>query len=322
MKVDKKNKRKSADAILKSDVTELGQLLIGMHEAYNDGKNAMEYARKTSNIFGNTPVSTLIAYDLQAGTYIEEARKNKDGRTLWCNQLANILSPYITNKSTILEVGCGEATTLAGVIKQLDILPRNALGFDISWSRCVHGKLWLEENQVSADLFVGDLFEIPLEDSSVDIVYTSHSLEPNGGQEEAALKELLRIAKRTVVLVEPIYEMADEKAKMRMREHGYVRNLKKTAELLGATVKDYRLLDYCGNPLNPSGLVLIEKEVTDTANGSHIRWRCPLTHTSLVAFEMGFYSQVAGVVYPVLGGVPLLRSSHAVVASSFNLIHG
>ena len=316
----KKSMNTEPDNLFRADVTELGQLMLGMRAAYARGENVMEYARQTASALGNSPISTLIAYDLQAGTYIAGARANPEARLRWCNQLAGILNPYITKQSSVLEVGCGEATTLAGVLKHLNDTPRHALGFDISWSRCAHGLSWLAENAVSADLFVADLFEIPLENSSVDVVYTSHSLEPNGGHEEAAIKELMRIARRAVVLVEPVYELAGADAQARMRAHGYVRRLKETAEKLGATVRDYRLLDYCGNPLNPSGLVLIEKSATTSSASSDIQWRCPLTHSALVAHNMGFYSPGTGVVYPVLGGIPLLRSSHAVVASSFEAI--
>jgi len=305
------------DNLSHDEVTELGRLMIGMRAAYARGGNAMEYARQNSRALGNSPISTLIAYDLQAGTYIAGVKADPAAHARWCGQLAGILNPYVTRQSTILEVGCGEATTLAGVLGHLNNPPRNALGFDISWSRCAHGLSWLAENSVSAELFVADLFEIPLEDSSVDVVYTSHSLEPNGGREEAAIRELMRVARRAVVLVEPVYELAGSEAQARMREHGYVRGLKKTAEMLGAAVRDYRLLDYCGNQLNPSGLVLIEKATMASSESSDIQWRCPLTHSALVANATGFYSPDAGIVYPVLGGIPLLRSSHAVVASSF-----
>ena len=64
---------------------------------------------------------------------------NPEARVRWCGQLADILNPYITKQSTVLEVGCGEATTLAGVLKRLNSSPKHALGFDISWSRCAHG---------------------------------------------------------------------------------------------------------------------------------------------------------------------------------------
>jgi len=146
----------------------------------------LAYARQAAGVLGNSPVTTLIAYDLQAGTYVAGARANPEGRVRWCGQLSEILDPYITEQSSILEVGCGEATTLAGVLKYLNNAPKHALGFDISWSRCAEGLGWLSENEVSAKIFVADLFDIPLEDASVDVVYTSHSLEPNGGREEEA----------------------------------------------------------------------------------------------------------------------------------------
>lgn len=299
------------------DATELGSLVLGMREAYSKGQNAMEYARNSSSSMANSTVSTLIAYDLQAGSYIAVAKADPDARSKWCRQLAEIIEPYLNFGSTILEVGSGEATTLAGVLKHLSGALSQALGFDISWSRCARGQTWLKESAVEADLFVADLFDIPMEDSSVDVVYTSHSLEPNGGREEDAIRELLRVARRAVVLVEPAYELAGAEAQARMRSHGYVRGLKDTAERIGALVKDYRLLDYCGNPLNPSGLVLIEKTLDSERQDHSMRWRCPLTHARLEVHSLGYYSPDTGIVYPVLGGIPLLRSNHAVVASAF-----
>jgi len=303
-----------SDSQLRSDVTEMGRLILGMHAAYARGENAMAYARQTAGSLGNSPVSALIAYDLQAGTYISGARANPEGRVRWCGQLSKILDPYITEQSSILEVGCGEATTLAGVLKYLSKAPKHALGFDISWSRCAEGLGWLSENEVEAKLFVADLFDIPLEDASVDVVYTSHSLEPNGGREEAAICELMRVARRAVVLVEPIYELASSEAQSRMHAHGYVRGLKETAESLGAIVIDYRLLGYSANPLNPSGLVLIEKK-TSKAVGAEPTWRCPLTHTPVSDLGDVFVAEQSGLVYPVLRGIPMLRAEHGIVAS-------
>jgi ubiquinone/menaquinone biosynthesis C-methylase UbiE len=299
---------------------ELGDLILGMRAAYARGENAMEYARRTLGMRSNMAIASMIAYDLQAGSYIQGALEDPEGKAQWCRQLADILNPYVTEGGTLLEVGCGEATTLAGVMQGLGQAP-HALGFDISWSRCAHGLTWLAQKTIKADLFVADLFNIPLEDSSVDVVYTSHSLEPNGGREKAAIRELMRVARRAVVLIEPIFELANPEARARMESHGYVRALKQSAEDLGAKVSDYRLLDYCVNPLNPSGVVLIEKDdVTGLSHDLDIQWKCPVTSAPLVRQNTAFYAPTTGIVFPILSRIPLLQPAYAVVASSFGAL--
>ena len=74
------------------------------------------------------------------------------------------------------------------------------------------------KNIFNSGLFVGDLFNAPIEDSSFDVVYTSHSLEPNGGFERKALIELHRITRKYLVLFEPIYELGSSKSKVFMEK--------------------------------------------------------------------------------------------------------
>ncbi|MBV5287136.1 MAG: methyltransferase domain-containing protein [Methyloversatilis discipulorum] len=294
---------------------ELRALLAGMRDAFARGENAMEYARRVLGRNENLSAATLIAYDLQAGAYVRHALSDPDGKRRWCSQLAGLVAAHLPSGGSVMEVGSGEATTLAGLLEALPQHPGAALGFDISWSRCAHGRGWLRHKAQHAELFVADLFHIPLADASVDVVYTSHSLEPNGGREQAALQELLRVARRAVVLVEPIYELAGPDARERMAHHGYVRNLKVTAEALGCAVADYRLLDFYVNPLNPSGVVCIVK--VDACEPAPPAWRCPLTHAPLVRSESAFSSPETGLVYPVLDGIPLLCRDHAVLASAY-----
>lgn len=204
---------------------------------------------------------------------------------------------------------------MRGVLEKLSHIPEYSLGFDLSWSRVAYGLRYLSEKQIQGSLFVADLFNIPLADESIDIVYTSHSLEPNGGREKEAIKELLRVARHAVVLIEPIYELASPEAQERMRYHGYIRGLKDVATQLGAVVTNYKLLDFTANPLNPSGLLLLEKATTVNSSLG-ISWSCPLTRTRLQDIGDVFESKETGLVYPVLRGIPMLTSSHAIVASA------
>ncbi len=268
----------------------------------------------------NELFATLVAYDLQAGSYISLAKENYSNYQCWCKQLAQLLSGYVTEGDAILEVGVGEATTLAGVLKEGLFKPSLALGFDVSWSRIGEGRKWLSENGQSAALFVADLLNIPLADNSVDVIYSSHSLEPNGGKEKQAIGECLRVARKAVVLVEPIYELASTEAKARMRSHGYVEGLRETAECLGAVVSDYRLLDYSPNPLNPSGVLCLEKRDKallrpDWIEWDSMPWQCPITGLPMKGGPEFFYASEVGLAYPVLRGVPMLRAEHAIVAS-------
>ena len=308
---------------MKIKTKQIAEIILGMQAAYSKGENAMEWCREyfhraNETVEGNDLLATLVAYDLQAGSYVSAVRADREKNQSWCRQLASLLSSVLADGDSILEVGVGEATTLAGVLAESGTKPSMAFGFDVSWSRVCVGRQWLQENGQRADLFVADLLSIPMGDGSVDVVYSSHSLEPNRGKEEEAIRECLRVARKAVVLVEPIYELAPREAQARIRNHGYVEGLRETAERLGAKVSDYRLLDYTPNPLNPSGVIHLTKD--GASNGPKDQftasvWRCPVTGVALEAGTEFFYARQVGLAYPVLRAVPMLRAEHVIVAS-------
>lgn len=304
----------------------ISEIITGMRQAYASGGNAMEWCRehlrttRGGNSDGNDILATLVAYDLQAGSYVSRARSNTEQNLRWCRQVAAILGDVLSADDSLLEIGVGEATTLAGVLKECAGKPGQVLGFDVSWSRVNEGRKWLTENGCVADLFCADLLNIPLADGAVDVVYSSHSLEPNRGNEEQALRECLRVARKAVVLIEPIYELASVDARARMRKHGYIEGLRETAERLGATVTAYGLLAFSPNPLNPSGVLGLGKVNSIMTDNSAQRsrkeiWRCPVTSLKLETGRDYYYAPQAGLAYPVLRGIPMLRAEHAIVAS-------
>jgi ubiquinone/menaquinone biosynthesis C-methylase UbiE len=304
-----------------SDDKDFVFLISELRNAFIRGENIMELGRDILASDKNLTILSEIAYDLQSGSYVSNVLNDAESYSKWHKQIANILNPYVNKHSSLLEIGCGEATTLTGVIKELNRPIANKLGFDISWSRCAIGLDWLKTNSIEANLFVADIFNIPLQDSSIDVVYTCHSLEPNGGREKEAISELLRVARNVVAIIEPIYELASTKAQERMTKYGYVTNLKETLRSISnLEVREYKLLDFSLNKLNPTGLILIEKSGPILSKKSQIQWRCPFSKTNLTQYKDAFYSNEAGLAYPFLKNIPLLHVDHAILASKYNQI--
>ncbi len=284
----------------------------------------MSLARELMDSSENDVVGTLLSYDFQAGQYNEAARLDRDRWSRWCRQVAACIRPFLVReggveRQTLLEVGCGEATTMGGVLKELRDLSLQSFGFDISWSRIHEGEKWLSELGQEATLFVADLFDIPFADNSIDVVYSVHSLEPNGTREREAIAECMRVARTAVVLVEPLYELANQDQRERMRSHGYVRGLRAAAQSLGLEVSRFELLPFSPNPSNPSGVMVLEKQSHICSRPtSKTRWRDPLTHAPMYADRDVFRVPDCGLIFPVIRGIPLLRKERVVVASQLN----
>ena len=262
----------------------------------------------------NSVEDIMISYDFQAGSYIESYKRDPDYLDRYTRELCKVLG-QLGSIGTMLEAGCGEATTLTVLAKQLPVRPTLG-GFDIAWSRVKLGQNFAASHGLAPTLFCADLFRIPLADHSVDLVYTSHSVEPNGGRERQAILELARVARRWLVLLEPAHDLAGEDARQRMESHGYVRNLAATIRSLGLTLVEHRLFLVSANPLNPTGLYLV-RIGSPSVDAPSFRFQCPVSGTPLEVGPDAYYSPESFLAYPVLGGVPCLLESSAILATQF-----
>lgn len=289
-------------------------ILTRIKELYSENKNIMEYLRSQDGRSYNTTEDILISYDFQSGSYTKFHLQNPEIKERFCLNLAKELE-RLGEFDSILEAGVGEATTLGNLLVSLKSKPKEAYGFDLSWSRIKYARHFLDSlNLTNVQLFTGDLFCSPIKDNSIDIVYTTHSIEPNGGREKEALSELYRITRKYLILLEPAYELAGEEARRRMINLGYITNLHASALELGLNVVDYRLFGESVNPLNPTGLMIIKK---DFASKTSNPLCCPLTKTKLIKKNNGYFSKESLLAYPIIDKIPCLLSQNAIVATHF-----
>lgn len=292
-----------------------------IREAYQRGENVTRFMNGLLRTERNTSPVIEFAYDLQAGSYLQGALRDPQRWESYTGEIAS----HMARADSYLEVGVGEATTLIGVMNRL--APRGpVLGLDLSWSRIA----WAREHAMKqlgyrhgeqTRLFCGDLFSIPLQDNAVDVVYTAHSLEPNGGREAEAIGELLRVARKALFLFEPSFEDAPAEGQQRMAHHGYVRDLPGAIEQAGGFLQGKYPIASTANPLNPTYCFHVTRTPdgnpadVNTPSPDGIAWACPWTGAGLIEHTHHFYSPDSGFAYPLLRNIPLLKRDNAVIAT-------
>ncbi len=292
------------------------KILKQIKEIYSNGQNIMEYLRNLEPGDQNSVENIAISYDFQAGSYIKIGDQNPELRQRYCSAISKTIEK-LGDFSSILEVGIGEATTMGHVLNQMTKKPKFCYGFDISWSRIKYAQKFLKSMGIqNVFAFIGDLFETPIQDNSIDIVYTAHSIEPNGGREREALQELYRITNKYLVLLEPAFDLASEEAKKRMVKHGYITKLFSTAKDLGFKILEYRLFDVITDQMNPTGLLIIEKN-KNAQNNEANPLACPITKAAIKKIKDTYFCEKSLLAYPIIDGIPCLLPQNAIIATHF-----
>jgi len=289
---------------------------LKLKELYDQGTNISDYLKNNNTQEYKSSEIIELSYDLQSGSY-SRAMQNQEYA-----ELKNKLAGEIANKilsyckpGSILETGIGEGTTLSGVLKHL---PSQTLsfGFDLSWSRIAYAQLWLKQNDLNNTLLcTGDMLNIPFLDNSIDVVYTAHSIEPNGGNEENIIKELYRVTGRYLIMVEPEYDIASDEGKERMDRFGYCKKIKNICEKLDYNILEHSPLQHNLNPLNPVAVTVIQKSSTFTRLENV--FACPVFKTPLTRSKGNYFSEEALSIYPVIDGIPCLRIENSILASKY-----
>lgn len=129
-----------------------------------------------------------------------------------------------TKQVSVLDAGCGSGLNLYMLLKSRPDLAID--GFEYTHSRLASCIINLVYEDKIGKLFLGDITKIDLPDESYDIVFTNHVIEQLGQKNaELAIKEVLRVSKKGVVLCEPTIHNANTYEKWRMNRLGYCKDL-------------------------------------------------------------------------------------------------
>jgi uncharacterized protein YbaR (Trm112 family) len=292
-----------------------------LEQEFLNGKNISQLMREERNIDFNTPEIIEVCYELQTGEYQKKWANPElnDFYEDFTKEIANTILDFHIPES-ILEAGIGEATTFVKVLKHLNIKNLDAFGFDISWSRTFFAKKLIEKEKISnVNLCTGNLLDIPFLESSIDLVYTYHSIEPNRGNEENILKELYRVTKKYLILFEPDYENTTEENRSRMDSLGYVRGLEDIAKKLNYKVVYRSKFKNNLNERNPTAIIVIKKDNNINQNISY--FACPVHKTELIKDEKEnlYFGIDSKLVYPIIKGIPCLRKENTILATKYEL---
>jgi SAM-dependent methyltransferase len=295
--------------------------ILQAKRAYSEGKNVTHLLRAQANLQANSPEIIEIAYDLQAGTYIESVNEHRNFSMQYAKELADIVQAHVNPGDCLLDVGTGEITTLSLMTRNLTKLPTRVFAFDISWSRIYKGLTFAREHMgdcfAQLTAFVADMSEIPLPDKSVNITTSSHALEPNGSILPLLLAELFRVTRDKLLLFEPCYEINTEQGQMRMEQMGYIKGLDRIAKSLGGILIDRIAMKNVSNPLNPTACYIIQPPFQARAAASNdVQFSLPGSSLPLRRVEDFYYSDSTGYCFPILKSIPILKSSAAILASA------
>jgi len=219
--------------------------------------------------------------------------------------------------ASYLEVGVGEYTTMVAALQRLTRpRPGRLVGLDISWSRVYVGERYARAAGIAVERsVVGSLFELPFVNDAFDVVYTHHCIEQSPFDNATALRELHRVARRYVILIEPSYELGNPIQKRRMLLQDYVRGLPRTIAQLGLRLIRYELLPI-GSYVNCPAVFVLEKPGAGGEPPADYL-ACPTCKCALTLLQQHAYCRTCEVVYPILCGIPCLDSRQAICASRF-----
>ena len=159
------------------------------------------------------------------------------------------------------------------------------------------------------------MFNIPLEDNAIDLVYTVHAIEPNTTTAEEIIKELYRVTRKYLVLIEPSYELGNDATKENIDKHKYIKNLEGIVKGLGYKIVKYNLMPVT-DCKNQAAMMIIEKN-QDVESNVNVEYACPSCKSKLVFHKNNYFCEKCFLLYPVIGELPILKKDSGILYTQY-----
>ncbi|MDR3491490.1 MAG: class I SAM-dependent methyltransferase [Gammaproteobacteria bacterium] len=288
--------------------------IVKLKTLFQNNENIIHYIKSNTDL--NPEEAILHSYDLQAGSYIKALSDQKAHKILKEQiglKLAGILKDLSVNH--VCEAGVGEATTLSHVLSEVQF--NKTFAFDISMSRLLYANEYLANNNHNVNLFCSELSSIPFPDNSIECIYTYHTLESNGGNEEYLLKELLRVTNKYLILIEPDYDLFGNEQKLRMTSHGYIKHLQQHLSKLNANIIRHEPWELDSNPLNKASIIIVEKDNVNQIP-DEVNFCSPISYQDLIKVDEGFFCKSDGFLFPTVKNIPVFLKKNAILISHYD----
>jgi SAM-dependent methyltransferase len=170
----------------------------------------------------------------------------------------------------VLEVGCGNGINLVELKARFgDSIELH--GIDYSPERLKVSRRYFGERLDGVSLHEGSITaRTQWPDGHFDVVFSMHCLEQISHQTHAAVAEMARLAARRVVMIEPVFELANLAQRLYLLNADHVRILLTAIRDLGLTPRRVEPLDIQSNPVNQSSIIVIDKAPPPRRTGTEV----------------------------------------------------
>ncbi len=166
------------------------------------------------------------------------------------------------------------------------------------------------------NFFVNNGIDIPLPDSSVDLVTTCHVIEPNKIRASKIIKELYRITKKKLILLEPDNTLIKKNNRLkkkinnRFNKHNYVKNIDLKLKKLNINFKKIELENHF-NRLNPASIFIIKKNPKKINKPQFLN---PFKkNDKLLKMENCYFSKKDNRKFNIINGIILLNKNESLI---------